>query len=242
MPMRMLLLVAIPCALAAQALPQPGNVLPETAHKTLLASLSAAAGRAQHIWRDTPPVNADGSVNAYVEIARDDRRKWEFDMRANVRRIDRVMPPDIGGYPVNYGFVPQTVSYDGDPFDALVLGPPLPGGNVIRGLIVGLMLMEDEKGIDSKVVLSLPDDRGGPRHELTDADQQRIQEYFKIYKKHEPGKYSRVPGWGSAEEGRAHVEMTHAFFRECQAPTQAVCRIGGPEATTRPPAASAARR
>lgn len=240
MRLRMLLLVAIPCALAAQALPQPGNVLPETAHKTLVASLSSAAGHARHIWRDTPPVNADGSVNAYVEIARDDRRKWEFDMRANERRLDRVMPADIGGYPVNYGFVPQTVSYDGDPFDALVLGPPLPGGGVVRGLIVGLMLMEDEKGIDSKVVLTVPDDRGRPRHELTEADQQRIGGYFKIYKKHEPGKYSRVPGWGSAVEGRAHVEMTHAFFSECQAVTQAVCRIGARGATTLPPAAATA--
>jgi inorganic pyrophosphatase len=238
----MLWAVAILCACVAQAQPQPGNVLPETAHKSLVASLSAAAGHGRHIWRDTPPVNADASVNAYVEIARDDRRKWEFDMRANLRRIDRVMPADIGGYPVNYGFVPQTVSYDGDPFDALVLGPPLPGGNVVRGLIVGLMLMEDEKGIDSKVVLSLPDDRGRPRHELTEADEQRIGEYFKTYKKHEPGKYSRVPGWGSADEGRAHVEMTHAFFRECQAAAQAVCRVGARGATTLPPAAATAAR
>ena len=46
-------------------------------------------------------------------------------MRANRRAIDRMIPISIGGYPVNYGFVPQTVSYDGDPFDVLVLGPPL---------------------------------------------------------------------------------------------------------------------
>ena len=63
------------------------------------------------IWRDTPPTNADGTVNAYIEIARGDRRKWEFDMRANARAIDRMMPEEVGGYPVNYGFVPQTVSY-----------------------------------------------------------------------------------------------------------------------------------
>ena len=49
-------------------------------------------------------------------------------MRANARAIDRMMPVDVGGYPVNYGFVPQTISYDGDPFDVLVLGPPLAGG------------------------------------------------------------------------------------------------------------------
>ena len=83
------------------------------------------------------------------------------------------MPVDVGGYPVNYGFVPQTISYDGDPFDALVLGPPLPGGRVVRGVIVGLMFMEDEKGLDSKVVLSLTGRDGQPFHELTATVQQR---------------------------------------------------------------------
>ena len=100
-------------------------------------------------------------MNAYIEISRGDRRKWELDMRANARAIDRMMPESVGGYPVNYGFVPQTVSYDGDPFDALVLGPAIAGGETVRGVIVGLMYMEDEKGLDSKVVLSLTG-RGRP--------------------------------------------------------------------------------
>ena len=138
------------------------NVLPASGTTQLSTSLEAATGHPRHIWRDTPPVNDDGTVNAYIEISRGDRRKWEFDMRANARAIDRVIPEDIGGYPVNYGFVPQTVSYDGDPFDALVLGPSLPGGDVVRGVIVGLMYMEDEKGIDSKVVLSPVGQDGTP--------------------------------------------------------------------------------
>ena len=49
-------------------------------------------------------------------------------MGANRRAMDRTIPAEVGGYPVNYGFVPQTVSYDGDPFDVLVLGPPIEGG------------------------------------------------------------------------------------------------------------------
>ena len=123
---------------------------------------------ARHIWRDTPPLNDDGTVNGYVEIARGDRRKWEFDMAANERAIDRTIPEQVGGYPVNYGFVPQTVSYDGDPFDILVLGPPIEGGRLVRGAIVGLMLMEDEKGPDAKVVVSRVDAAGRPQHQLTD--------------------------------------------------------------------------
>ena len=101
--------------------------------KQLGASLAASRAHARHTWRDTPPVNPDGTVNGYIEIPRGERRKFEFDMRHNRRAIDRVMPASIGGYPVNYGFVPQTISYDGDPFDILVLGPAATGGTIVSG-------------------------------------------------------------------------------------------------------------
>lgn len=178
-------------------------------------SLGAARQHASHMWRDTPPVNPDGTINGYIEIPMGERRKYEFNMKTNARAIDRVMPPDVGGYPVNYGFVPQTVSYDGDPFDILVLGPALPGGKIVRGISVGVMFMEDEKGLDSKVVVSPLDSAGKPRYQLTPADQKRIGDYFARYKKHESGKFSKVPGWGTAAEGLAFVETTHKFFLEC---------------------------
>ena len=167
----------------------------------------------------------DQTVNAYVEIARGDRRKWEFDMRTHARKIDRMIPADIGGYPVNYGFVPQTISYDGDPFDALVLGPPLPAGRLVRGLIVGVMFMEDEKGLDSKVVLSLTGGDGRPVHALTAGVQQTIGDYFKRYKQNQPGLFSKVPGWGSAAEGLAWVTKTHAFFQHCRNRAGAPCHV-----------------
>ena len=221
----LVLMLVLPYGLAAQSSQPPLNVLPALATTQLTTSLEAAAAHSRHIWRDTPPVNDDGTVNAYIEISRGDRRKWEFDMRANARAIDRMIAPDIGGYPVNYGFVPQTVSYDGDPFDALVVGPPLPGGDVVRGTIVGLMYMEDEKGIDSKVVLSPIDQDGRSRYELTDTDRDQIADYFRKYKLGEPGKFSRVPGWGSIADGRAHVTTTRAFFRECRTRAGEACHI-----------------
>jgi inorganic pyrophosphatase len=147
-------------------------------------------------------------------------------MRANARAIDRVMPESVGGYPVNYGFVPQTVSYDGDPFDALVLGPAIAGGETVRGILVGLMYMEDEKGLDSKVVLSRPGRNGRPLHELTTGDQHRIAEYFRRYKEHESGAYSKVPGWGSVAEGIALVTRTHAFFLKCRECSGQPCGLG----------------
>jgi inorganic pyrophosphatase len=195
---------------------EPPLELSEAAVKKLHASLDAARPMAAHVWRDTKPVNDDGTFNAYVEIPRGDRRKWEFDMARNTRALDRVMPDAVGGYPVNYGFVPQTISYDGDPFDALILGPPLDGGEVARGVAVGLMQMEDEKGLDSKILLSPVGPEGRALHDLTPADRERIGGYFRVYKRHQPGAFSKVPGWSAAAIGRAFLTTTHAFFLECR--------------------------
>ena len=96
---------------------------------------------------------------------------------------------------------------------------------MVRGVIVGLMLMEDEKGLDSKVVLSLTGRDGRPRHQLTAGAQREIGDYFKRYKLHEPGKFSKVPGWGTAAQGLAYVMTTHAFFRECPRHAGTPCHI-----------------
>ena len=210
-----LAIVILAIGATAQSLGTPPRTLPAMATEQLGKSLGASRQHASHIWRDTPPVNADGTINGYIEIPLNERRKYEFDMKTNARFIDREMPTELGGYPINYGFVPQTVSYDGDPFDILVLGPALPGGTVVRGISVGVMFMEDEKGLDSKVVVSQLDSAGKPRYQLTSADQKRIGDYFARYKKHEPGKFSKVPGWGTAAEGLAYVKTTHDFFRQC---------------------------
>ncbi|HXG86717.1 MAG TPA: inorganic diphosphatase [Vicinamibacterales bacterium] len=205
----------------------PPSQLPPLATTQLTRSLEASAGHQVHVWRDTPAINADGTINGYIEIPRGERRKYELDMSKNVRFIDREMPRDIGGYPVNYGIVPQTVSYDGDPFDILVLGPAITGGTFVRGVIVGLMHMEDEKGLDSKVVVSPVDGAGKPLHKLTTADQRRIGNYFKRYKRHEKaaGKFSKIPGWDSAAQGLAFVKMTNRFFKECRQHADRECQL-----------------
>jgi inorganic pyrophosphatase len=217
-------MLLVPFVVGAQDNLRP-STLPATAVKTLAASLNAARAHKAHDWRDTLPTNSDGTVNAYIEIGRGDRRKWEFNMRTNRPAIDRMIPASIGGYPVNYGFVPQTVSYDGDPFDILVLGPPIEGGRLVRGAIVGLMLMEDEKGPDAKVVVSTLDASGRPRYQLTERDRREMTDYFRRYKLHEPGKFSKVPGWGSIADGLAWVKTTHRFFKECRGASGSPCRL-----------------
>jgi inorganic pyrophosphatase len=218
--------LAILPVLPIAQVPEGGpNELSAAATALLAESLAESRAHATHVWRDTAPRNDDGTVNAYIEISRGDRRKWEFDMGANALAIDRIIPEEVGGYPINYGFVPQTVSYDGDPFDVLVLGPAIPGGRLVRGAIVGLMFMEDDNALDAKVVLSRAGADGRPVDRLTDRDRQDVSDYFRRYKQHESGKVTSVPGWGSIADGLAHLMTTHAFFRECRRPSGAPCRV-----------------
>ena len=219
------MLALLPVTLAARQSAEVFDPLPATAVAKLVQSLEKAKPVTDHVWRDHAPTNADGTVNAYIEISLGDRRKWELNMAANAREIDRVIPADVGGYPVNYGFIPQTMFYDGDPLDVLVLGPAIPGGQTVRGAIVGLMLMEDEKGLDSKVVLSPVDANGRPRHQLTSAEQRRIGDYFDRYKKNQEGMFSNVPGWGSIAGARRWVQIGHRFFQDCRKATAEACRV-----------------
>ena len=207
----MILVVALLIALQS-ALPA---TLPAPAAAKLRDSLKAAAAHKQHLWRDTPPFAGD-LVNAYIEIPLGERRKFEFDMAKNDRAVDRVMPESIGGYPINYGIVPQTISYDGDPFDALVLGPAAGGGELVKGVIVGIMHMDDEKGLDSKVILSRVGADGKPTHELTEADLKRLADFFDRYKREDgdPKTFATVTGWGTAADGLAFVRKTHELFRQ----------------------------
>lgn len=220
-----MLIVAL-LIVALQVSSSPPDVLPSTATSKLRESLKAASAHQHHGWRDTAPFDLE-LVNAIVEIPRGERRKFEFDMAKNAPAVDRVMPETIGGYPVNYGIVPQTVSYDGDPFDVLVLGPPIASGERVKGVAVGLMRMEDETGLDSKVVISRVGADGKPLHHLTAAEKKRIADYFNRYKKDDddPKTFATVPGWGTAAEGLAFVRMTHAFFKECEPRAGAVCQV-----------------
>lgn len=198
---------------ALQVASAPPATLPPMAAAKLRDSLKSAAAHKQHVWRDTPPFEGQ-LLNGYIEIPLGGRQKFELHMAKNAPALDREIPARIGGYPVNYGIVPQTVSYDGDPFDVLVLGPPIKTGERVKGVIVGLMHMTDEKGLDSKVVISRVGKDGSPLHQLTDADRKRMADYFNRYKRDDddPNTFATVPGWGTAADGLAFVRRTHEFF------------------------------
>jgi inorganic pyrophosphatase len=152
-------------------------------------------------------------VNAFIEIARGESTKYEFDMARNGLRVDRELPASLGGMPVGYGFVPNTISFDGDPLDALVLGDGRARATLVQGRVIGVMYMTDEKGRDGKVVLvpagAPPDAR------LSEADRDRIGAFFDVYKRHEAdaGKFSRVEGWGDASEAFRLIQQTSGYVQ-----------------------------
>lgn len=174
--------------------------------------LEASKGHPHNVWRDVDPLNADGSVNGYVEIPKGESTKWEFSIPLNRREVDRMIPPELGGYPVSYGFMPRTISYDGDPADIVFLGPALAGGDMVKGRIVGVMHMMDDGDLDSKVVASPIDARGGAAYALEPNVRERVERFFDTYKNHE-GKATKVTGWGDEAHARAFIEATYGFFK-----------------------------
>jgi inorganic pyrophosphatase len=197
----------------------PADRLSHPARARLDASLRAASAHPTHVWRDVPPVNADGTVNVYVEIARGSLDKWEFDIAQNRRVLDRVVPSALGGYPTGYGFVPGTIGVDGDPFDGLVVGPPAPAGAVVRGYVLGFMHMTDEKGSDGKVVVTSEPDPDVRRTLLDDAAQGRIAAFFNRYKAvdDDAETFACVAGWSDEAEARRHVTAAARLFEAARA-------------------------
>ena len=115
-------------------------------------------------------------------------------------------------YPVNYGYIPHTLSEDGDPLDVLVVTPfPVQPGCVIRARVVGKLNMEDEAGIDTKLI-AVPHDKLTPLYknvkEYTDLPElllAQIKHFFEQYKALEPGKWVKLTGWEGADAAKADI-------------------------------------
>lgn len=185
---------------------------PAGLEERVAAYVDSARQYPRHVWRDVPPLNDDGTVNGYVEIPRGESKKWEFRIPLNRREVDRTIPRELGGYPINYGFLPRTVSYDGDPADVLVLGPPLEGGTIVQGRMVGLMQMVDGPDLDSKVIISPLDADGRARYALDAGTTKALETFFNSYKRHE-GKVTSVTGFAGPAEALVFLETTAGFMR-----------------------------
>ncbi|KQZ30308.1 inorganic diphosphatase [Duganella sp. Root1480D1] len=159
--------------------------------------------------------------NVIIEIPMNaDPIKYEVDKESGAIFVDRFMGTAMH-YPCNYGYIPNTLSNDGDPVDVLVITPfPLIPGVVVRCRAIGVLKMTDESGEDAKV-LAVPVDKILPiyKHwqkpeDLQDLRLQQIQHFFEHYKDLEPGKWVKVDGWHGPEEAKKEIMHGVAQFAQ----------------------------
>jgi inorganic pyrophosphatase len=151
-------------------------------------------------------------INVIVEIpAHSDPVKYELDKETGAMFVDRFMSTSMN-YPCNYGYVPHTLSADGDPVDVLVLtSSPLISGSVIKCRPVGVLKMTDESGDDAKV-LAVPTDKLSRLYrsvqdfrDLPEVLLGQIAHFFEHYKDLDEGKWVRVEGWGGIDEAKKEI-------------------------------------
>lgn len=166
--------------------------------------------------RDVP-----NDVNVIIEIpTQSDPVKYEVDKETGAMFVNRFMNTAMY-YPCNYGYVPQTLSEDGDPVDVLVLSPfPLISGSVIRCRPVGMLKMSDESGEDAKI-LAVPVDKLSQLYRGIKSYQDvapsllaSIKHFFEHYKDLEEGKWVKVDKWLGPEEAKAEILRSIKRFGE----------------------------
>lgn len=153
-----------------------------------------------------PGKNPPSDIYVVIEIPKNSNIKYEVDEKTGLLFVDRKLHTAMM-YPFNYGFIPQTKEEDGDPIDILVLGndqfSPL---SVVRAKPIGVLVMEDEEGKDSKI-LAVPDEKIDFNYsKITEIDKvgketlDQIKHFFEHYKELEKGKFVRVTGWEKKDQ------------------------------------------
>jgi inorganic pyrophosphatase len=152
-------------------------------------------------------------VNVIIEVSiGGEPIKYEMDKASGALVVDRFLYTPMR-YPGNYGFIPHTLSGDGDPCDVLVANTrAIVPGAVMSVRPVGVLLMEDEAGEDEKIV-AVPSRKLTARYEriqsytdLPDITVAQIQHFFEHYKDLEPGKWVKVVRWGGPEDAKRLIE------------------------------------
>ena len=159
--------------------------------------------------RVTAGKNVPEEINVIIEIPMNaDPIKYEVDKETGAMFVDRFMSTAMH-YPCNYGYVPHTLSGDGDPVDVLVLSPvPVISGVVVRCRPVGMLQMRDEAGEDTKVIAVPLDKLCGlyravkTHRDIPEGTLAQIAHFFQHYKDLEPGKWVKVIGWGGRAEAQ----------------------------------------
>ncbi len=144
-------------------------------------------------------------INVFIENPKGSTNKYELDKETNRIMLDRVLYSPVH-WPFEYGFIDGTLSDDGDPLDVVMLSehPTFPGC-VVPCKVIGMLNMEDESGLDYKII-AVPDDKIDPAFkevnsidDLSDYQKKVIQEFFETYKRLEPNKWVKIMGFESKE-------------------------------------------
>jgi inorganic pyrophosphatase len=160
---------------------------------------------------DNPP----NDVNVIIEVPLGGQPiKYEMDKAAGTLFVDRFLYTPMS-YPGNYGFVPHTLSEDGDPIDVLVCNTrELVPGCVINVRPVGVLIMEDNAGQDEKII-AVPSHRLTKRYDhvtnhtdLPDITLQQIEHFFEHYKDLEPGKWVKIGDWHGVDQARLLINQS----------------------------------
>ncbi len=145
-------------------------------------------------------------VKVFIEIPQGSSVKYELNKKTHTLEVDRFLHTAMF-YPANYGFVPETLAEDGDPTDILVLSSQtVAPGVVIKAQVIGMLEMEDEAGIDTKLIavpVAKVDPVFGQYQSIADVPQaikNTIKHFFEHYKDLEEGKWVKVKNWLSREE------------------------------------------
>jgi len=156
--------------------------------------------------------NPPYDVNVVIEVPiGGEPIKYEMDKKSGALVVDRFLYTAMR-YPGNYGFIPHTLSDDGDPCDVIVANTRaiIPGA-IISCRVIGVLLMQDESGQDEKI-LAVPSDKLTKRYEkikdytdLPEITLKQIEHFFTHYKDLEPNKWVKILGWGSVEEAQKIV-------------------------------------
>ncbi|WP_163498406.1 inorganic diphosphatase [Helicobacter suis] len=166
------------------------------------------------------PVSSADVLNAIIEIPYGSRIKYEVDKESGAVVVDRVMFTSMV-YPANYGFIPHTLSDDGDPADILVLNEdPLQAGSVIKCRLIGVLIMEDG-GLGDEKLLAVPLSKIDPRYahvksleDLAPIVLQKIKHFFETYKDLEPQKWVKVKDFGNKAQAEEILKQALANYQQ----------------------------
>lgn len=161
-------------------------------------------------WKDIPlGEKAPELLYAVIEVVSGSRDKYEYKSEWEAFVLDRIIPSSVV-FPVEYGFVPQTWYDDDDPLDIMIMSyEPLAVGCIVRVRVIGVLMIEDEKGTDPKILSVLADDaRFEGIHDIRDVHIHKlreIQEFFETYKRLEPHKWVKMKEWQPAKTAQEIV-------------------------------------